>query len=202
MGTTRSQSFWKFWKMFFLSLLEVAEIQTRLFGWMESVRYFFSTIPEEKWGLLVVNLFGNFGKCSSSRYWKLPKFKPDFLVEWKASDISFLSFFFNLLNRCNKATYTIPFVMNEHSVYWVIKETCMKIRQLFNFSQVVPYCLGQGEGFFFSSIHWFTHWKYVLDKIVACSLKTLMIKITVQFQKHNAMIATENFFSGGGGSLG
>ena len=76
-----------------------------------------STIPEEKWGLLVVNLFGNFGKCSSSRYWKLPKVKPDFLVEWKASDISFLSFFFNLLNRCNKATYTIPFVMNEHSVY-------------------------------------------------------------------------------------
>ena len=27
-----------------------------------------------------------------------------------------------------------------------------------------------------------------------------MIKITVQFQKHNAMIATENFFSGGGGA--
>ena len=34
------------------------------------------------------------------------------------------------------------------------------------------------------------------DKIVACGLKTLMIKITLQFRKHNAMIATE--FLGGG----
>ena len=32
------------------------------------------------------------------------------------------------------------------------------------------------------------------DKIVACSLKTLMIKITLQFRKHNAMIATEFFW--------
>ena len=42
------------------------------------------------------------------------------------------------------------------------------------------------------------------DKIVACSLKTLMIKITLQFRKHNAMIAAEFFFWGGGvgGSLG
>ena len=39
------------------------------------------------------------------------------------------------------------------------------------------------------------------DKIVACSLKTLMIKITLQFRKHNAMIATE-FFLGGGGDGG
>lgn len=37
------------------------------------------------------------------------------------------------------------------------------------------------------------------DKIVACSLKTLMIKITLQFRKHNAMIAAEFFFWGGGG---
>ena len=36
------------------------------------------------------------------------------------------------------------------------------------------------------------------DKIVACSFKTLMIKITLQFRKHNAMIATEFFFGGGG----
>ena len=35
------------------------------------------------------------------------------------------------------------------------------------------------------------------DKIVACGLKTLMIKITLQFRKHNAMIATEFFFGGG-----
>ena len=40
------------------------------------------------------------------------------------------------------------------------------------------------------------------DKIVACSLKTLMIKITLQFRKHNAMIATEFFFLGGGGGGG
>ena len=40
------------------------------------------------------------------------------------------------------------------------------------------------------------------DKIVACSLKTLMIKITLQFRKHNAMIATEFFFFGGGGGWG
>lgn len=39
------------------------------------------------------------------------------------------------------------------------------------------------------------------DKIVACRLKTLMIKITLQFRKHNAMIATELFvFWGGGGA--
>ena len=37
------------------------------------------------------------------------------------------------------------------------------------------------------------------DKIVACSLKTLMLKITLQFRKHNAMIATEFFLGGGGG---
>ena len=37
------------------------------------------------------------------------------------------------------------------------------------------------------------------DKIVACSLKTLMIKITLQFRKHNAMIATEFFWGGGRG---
>ena len=37
------------------------------------------------------------------------------------------------------------------------------------------------------------------DKIVACSLKTLVIKITLQFRKHNAMIATEFFWRGGGG---
>lgn len=36
------------------------------------------------------------------------------------------------------------------------------------------------------------------DKIVACSLKTLMIKITLQFRKHNAMIATDFFFLVGG----
>ena len=40
------------------------------------------------------------------------------------------------------------------------------------------------------------------DKIVACSLKTLMIKITLQFRKHNAMIATEFFFLEGGGGWG
>ena len=90
-GTTRSLSFWRFWKILFLSLLEVAEIQTRLFGWMESAQHFF------------------------------------FFLEKK-----------NVLDRCNKVTYTIPFVMNEHSVYWVIKATWTKIRQLFNFSKVVP----------------------------------------------------------------
>ena len=37
------------------------------------------------------------------------------------------------------------------------------------------------------------------DKIVACGLKTLMIKITLQFRKHNAMIATEFFWGGGWG---
>ena len=31
--------------------------------------------------LPVVYLLGNFGRCSSSRYWKLPKFEPDFLAE-------------------------------------------------------------------------------------------------------------------------
>ena len=40
------------------------------------------------------------------------------------------------------------------------------------------------------------------DKIVACSLKTLMIKITLQFRKHNAMIATEFFLGGGGRGWG
>ena len=38
------------------------------------------------------------------------------------------------------------------------------------------------------------------DKIVACGLKTLMIKITLQFRKHNAMIATEFFLGGGVGA--
>ena len=38
------------------------------------------------------------------------------------------------------------------------------------------------------------------DKIVACSLKTLMIKITLQFRKHNAKIATDFFFGGGVGA--
>ena len=35
-------------------------------------------------------LFGNLGKCCSTRYWKLPKFKPEVLVEWKAPKLSFV----------------------------------------------------------------------------------------------------------------
>ena len=35
-------------------------------------------------------LFGNFGKYCSTRSWKLLKFKPDFLVEWKAPKFSFV----------------------------------------------------------------------------------------------------------------
>ena len=34
----RFPSLWKFWKMLFHSLLEVVEIQTGLFGWMESTQ--------------------------------------------------------------------------------------------------------------------------------------------------------------------
>ena len=34
----RFSSLWKFWKILFHSLLEVAEIQTGLFGWMESTQ--------------------------------------------------------------------------------------------------------------------------------------------------------------------
>ena len=156
MGTTRSQSFWKFWKMFFLSLLEVAEIQTRLFGWMESVRYFFSFF------FFLTYLIGVI---------RLP--------------IRFLSLWMNTVytELLKKLVWKSDNYLIFHKLYLIVSD---RVRD-----------------FFFSSIHWFTHWKYVLDKIVACSLKTLMIKITVQFQKHNAMIATENFFSGGGGgSLG
>ena len=40
-----------------------------------------------KFGYPFVLLFGNFGKCSSVRYWKLPKiFKPDVLVAWNSSN--------------------------------------------------------------------------------------------------------------------
>ena len=35
----------------------------------------------------VVVFFGNFGKCCSIRYWKLPKIQTRRLVEWKAPNI-------------------------------------------------------------------------------------------------------------------
>ena len=35
----------------------------------------------------VVLFFGNFGKCCSIRYWKLPKIQTAPLVEWKAPNI-------------------------------------------------------------------------------------------------------------------
>ena len=91
-GTSRSLSFWKFWKTFFVSLLEVV-------------------------------------KNSNPTFW-LNRKRPTFRF-----------FFFkkkNVLDRCNKASYMIPFVMNERSVDCVIKATWTKSRQLFNFSKVVP----------------------------------------------------------------
>ena len=91
-GTSRSLSFWKFWKTFFVSLLEVV-------------------------------------KNSNPTFW-LNRKRPIFRF-----------FFFkkkNVLDRCNKAIYMIPFVMNERSVDCVTKATWTKSRQLFTFSKVVP----------------------------------------------------------------
>ena len=75
--TSRSLSFWKFWKTFFVSLLEVV-------------------------------------KNSNPTFW-LNRKRPIFRF-----------FFFkkkNVLDRCNEASYMIPFVMNERSVDCVIKAT-------------------------------------------------------------------------------
>ena len=78
------KSFQKFWKLLNFQNANHPTKNSRNSGnkveWKENFREISEnlSIPRE-----VILFFGNFAKCCSIRYWKLSKFKPNVLVEWK-----------------------------------------------------------------------------------------------------------------------